>query len=67
MKMVIHIPSSVHDPVIAKTILDAGVEIDVDRANIDATNGEIVLEMFADPCARVAHTFERQGASTLFT
>jgi hypothetical protein len=52
---------------IVRTTLDAGVEIGVDRATIDATSGEIVLEIFANPCARVAHTFERQGASTLFT
>ena len=63
MKMMIHIPSSVQDPVIARTILDTGVEINVDRANIDATNGEIVLDVPADSCARVAHAFERQGAS----
>ena len=35
--------------VIAKAILDTGVAINVDRANIDATSGEIVLERSADP------------------
>ncbi|NOQ29017.1 MAG: 4Fe-4S dicluster domain-containing protein [Methanosarcinales archaeon] len=63
MKMVIHVSSAIHDPVIARAILDTGVEINVDRANIDATSGEIVLEVPADSCARVATAFERQGAS----
>ncbi|MCK4459099.1 MAG: 4Fe-4S binding protein [Methanosarcinales archaeon] len=63
MKMVIHISSAVHDPVIAKVILDTGVAINVDRADIDATSGEIVLEVPADSCARVASAFEREGAS----
>jgi len=65
MKMVIHISSAVHDhdPVIAKVILATGVAINVDRADIDATSGEIVLEVPADACARVASAFEREGAS----
>lgn len=63
MKMVIHISSAVQDPVIARVILDTGVTMNVDRANIDATNGEIVLEVPADACARVARAFELQGAS----
>ncbi|MEA1944483.1 MAG: 4Fe-4S binding protein [Euryarchaeota archaeon] len=63
MKMVIHISAAVHDPVIARVILDTGVAINVDRANIDATSGEIVLEVPADACARVAQAFEREGAS----
>ena len=67
MKMIIHISAMVQDPVIAKVILDTGVAINVDRANIDATSGEVVLEVPADSCARVAHAFEREGASTLFT
>ncbi len=63
MKMIIHISAMVQDPVIAKVILDTGVAINVDRANIDATSGEVVLEVPADSCARVAHAFEREGAS----
>jgi NAD-dependent dihydropyrimidine dehydrogenase PreA subunit len=67
MKMVIHISSAVHDPVIAKVILDTGVAINVDRADIDATSGEIVLEVPADSCARVASAFEREGPVSVFS
>ncbi len=63
MKMVIHISSAMQDPVIARVILGTGVEINVDRANIDATSGEIVLEVPIDACNRVARAFEREGAS----
>ncbi|MCD6146070.1 MAG: 4Fe-4S binding protein [Methanosarcinales archaeon] len=63
MKMMIRISAAVQDPVIARVILATGVAINVDRANIDATSGEIVLEVPADACARVARAFEQEGAS----
>ncbi|RZN36922.1 MAG: 4Fe-4S dicluster domain-containing protein [Methanosarcinales archaeon] len=63
MKMIVRISSAAHDPVLAKVILSTGVAINVDRADLDATSGEIVLEVPADSCARVANAFEREGAS----
>jgi len=62
MKMVIHIASAMQDPVIARVILGTGVEINVDRANIDATSGEIVLEIRARGRIRLsARASDTQG------
>jgi len=54
-------PGIVRQPIIASVILETSALLNIERARIDAAQGEIVLEVSPDKCKEVKMAFERRG------
>lgn len=46
-------PEIIRQPILADTILETGVRIDIERATVDATSGEIVINVPDQGCRSV--------------
>ena len=66
MKLMLHVaPGIVRQPLIASVILETSTLVNIERASIDAVNGEIVLEVPADKCKVVKEAFEKRGVKAV--
>lgn len=55
-------PSHLHEmPRIAEVIIETGAKINIDRANVDAVRGELIIDVPSDKEARVAALFRERG------
>ncbi|HYA32969.1 MAG TPA: 4Fe-4S binding protein [Candidatus Bathyarchaeia archaeon] len=62
MKIVLKFPQKImQDPLLADVILETGVRINIDRAFVDATIGEIVIDVPDDRVDVVAEAFRSRG------
>lgn len=62
MKIMLHVtPDIVQKPLIAEVILETGVALNIDRANVDATSGEIVLDVEDSKSDVVCNAFKKRG------
>ncbi len=50
------------EPIIAKTVLDTGVLINVERANIESMSGEVLIEVADSEAKRVCDRLKEFGA-----
>ena len=50
------------DPLLADVVLETGVRINIDRAFVDASIGEIVIDVPDERVEEVAAAFRRRGA-----
>ena len=48
------------EPIIAKTVLDTGVLINVERANIESMSGEVLIEVADSEAKRVCDRLEQR-------
>jgi len=51
------------DPIIAKVVLETGVLINVERANIDAMEGEVLIDVPDEDCMRIHDRMTEMGAT----
>jgi ferredoxin len=51
------------NPLIADVVLETGVRINIDRAFVDASTGEIVIDVPDEHVEEVAAAFRRRGAT----
>jgi len=62
MKLLLSFPSYLHEePHIAEVILETGAKINIDRANVDAVRGELIIDVPRDNVERVAALFREKG------
>ena len=62
MKLLLRFPSYLHEePHIAEVILETGAKINIDRANVDAVRGELIIDVPRDNVERVAALFREKG------
>ncbi|MGZ8885694.1 MAG: 4Fe-4S binding protein [Halobacteriota archaeon] len=62
MKIVLKFPQKVmQDPLLADVVLETGVRINIDRALVDASIGEIVIDVPDERVEEVAEAFRRRG------
>ena len=62
MKLLLRFPSHLHErPYTAEVILETGAKINIDRAQVDATHAELVVDVPDDKAARVAELFRERG------
>lgn len=61
MKIVLKFPQSImQNPLIADVVLETGVRINIDRAFVDASVGEIVVDVPDEDVERVAAAFRHR-------
>ena len=62
MKIVLKFSQKImQDPLLADVVLETGVRINIDRAFVDAYNGEIVIDVPDEGVEEVAAAFRRRG------
>ncbi len=62
MKLLLRFPPDLHEtPHTADVILETGARINIDRANVDAVQGEAVIEVPKEKEVQVAALFEQKG------
>ena len=62
MKIVLKFPQKImQDPLLADVVLETGVRINIDRALVDASIGEIVIDVPDERVEEVAAAFRRRG------
>ncbi len=62
MKIVLKFPQRImQHPLIADVVLETGVRINIDRAFVDASVGEIVVDVPDEAVEKVAAAFRRHG------
>jgi NAD-dependent dihydropyrimidine dehydrogenase PreA subunit len=62
VKIVLKFPQKImQDPLIADVVLETGVRINIDRAFVDASVGEIVIDVPDERVDEVAAAFRRRG------
>jgi L-aspartate semialdehyde sulfurtransferase ferredoxin len=62
MKIVLKFPQEImQDPLLADVVLETGVRINIDRALVDASVGEIVIDVPDERVEEVAEAFRRRG------
>ena len=62
MKIVLKFPQKImQDPLLADVVLETGVRINIDRALVDASIGEIVIDVPDERVEEVAEAFRRRG------
>ncbi len=62
MKLLLRFPSYLHEePYTAEVILETGAKINIDRANVDAVRGELIIDVPRDNVERVASLFREKG------
>jgi NAD-dependent dihydropyrimidine dehydrogenase PreA subunit len=62
VKIVLKFPQKImQDPLLADVILETGVRINIDRALVDASVGEIVIDVPDERVEEVAEAFRRRG------
>ena len=63
-KLMLHVaPEIVRQPLISAVILETSALLNIERARIDAAQGEIVLEVSPDKCKEVKMAFESRGVN----
>jgi len=64
VKIVLKFPQRImQNPLIADVVLETGVRINIDRALVDASTGEIVIDVPDEHVEEVAAAFRRRGAA----
>jgi ferredoxin len=53
-------PEIIRAPILADTILETGVKIDIERARVDASSGEIVINVPDEGCRSVVDYLRRR-------
>ncbi|MGA7076146.1 MAG: 4Fe-4S binding protein [Halobacteriota archaeon] len=62
MKIILKFPQEVmQDPLLADVVLETGVRINIDRALVDASIGEIVIDVPDERVEEVAAAFRKRG------
>ena len=62
MKIILKFPQKVmQDPLLADVVLETGVRINIDRALVDASVGEIVIDVPDERVEEVAAAFRKRG------
>ena len=62
MKIVLKFPQEImQDPLLADVVLETGVRINIDRALVDVSVGEIVIDVPDERVEEVAEAFRRRG------
>lgn len=62
MKIMLHVtPDIVQNPLISDVILETGVAMNIDRANVDATSGEILIDVADNKMDLVCDAFKKMG------
>jgi len=62
MNIVLKFPQKImQDPLLADVVLETGVRINIDRAFVDASIGEIVIDVPDERVEEVAEAFRRRG------
>jgi L-aspartate semialdehyde sulfurtransferase ferredoxin len=62
VKIVLKFPQKImQDPLLADVVLETGVRINIDRALVDASIGEIVIDVPDERVEEVAAAFRRRG------
>jgi ferredoxin len=62
VKIVLKFPQKImQDPLLADVVLETGVRINIDRAFVDASIGEIVIDVPDERVEEVAEAFRRRG------
>ena len=62
MKIVLKFPQKImQNPLLADVVLETGVRINIDRALVDASVGEIVIDVPDERVEEVAEAFRRRG------
>jgi L-aspartate semialdehyde sulfurtransferase ferredoxin len=62
MKIVLKFSQEImQDPLLADVVLETGVRINIDRALVDASVGEIVIDVPDERVEEVAEAFRRRG------
>ena len=54
-------PGIVRNPLVAEVIMETNALINIERANINAVSGEIVIDVSSKRCEDVKEAFERRG------
>lgn len=63
MKIILKFPQKImQDPLLADVVLETGVRINIDRALVDASVGEIVIDVPDERVEEVAAAFRKRGA-----
>jgi ferredoxin len=63
VKIILHAtPEIITRPLIAETVLETGALLNVDRADITASGGEIVIDIPSDRYNEVTEAFKSRGA-----
>jgi len=66
MKIVLKFPQKIlQNPLLADVVLETGVRINIDRALVDASVGEIVIDVPDERVEEVAEAFRRRGTEVL--
>ena len=62
MKIMLHVtPDIVQKPIISDVILETGVALNIDRANVDATSGEIVIDVDDSNSDVICEALKKRG------
>lgn len=62
MKIILKFPQkTMEDPLLADVVLETGVRINIDRALVDASVGEIVIDVPDERVEEVAAAFRKRG------
>jgi NAD-dependent dihydropyrimidine dehydrogenase PreA subunit len=62
VKIILKFPQEImQDPLLADVVLETGVRINIDRALVDASFGEIVIDVPDERVEEVAAAFRRRG------
>ncbi|MCW3135423.1 MAG: 4Fe-4S dicluster domain-containing protein [Canidatus Methanoxibalbensis ujae] len=62
MKLLVCFPSHVHGmPYTAEVILETGAKINIDRANVDAVRGELIIDVPDEKAEHVIEQFRKRG------
>ncbi|MDF2956171.1 4Fe-4S binding protein [Candidatus Alkanophaga liquidiphilum] len=62
MKLLLRFPSHLHErPYTAEIILETGAKINIDKARVDATHAEVVIDVPDDKARRVVELFKERG------
>ena len=62
MKIILKFPQKImQDPLLADVVLETGVRINIDRALVDASVGEIVIDVPDEHVEEVAAAFRKRG------
>lgn len=62
MKIILKFPQKImQDPLLADVVLETGVRINIDRALVDASVGEIVIDVPDERVEEVAAAFRKRG------
>jgi L-aspartate semialdehyde sulfurtransferase ferredoxin len=63
VKIILKFPQKImQDPLLADVVLETGVRINIDRALVDASVGEIVIDVPDERVEEVAAAFRKRGA-----